>query len=715
MALTENNVTDNSSFLLSSLSNLQQASTFNLFNDSSLSSFSLLTPTMNLSDITALKISNSNHNNNDHISDDDFAALFVSSMLSTTSNNSFDNINNNNNESSTNTIDEAFLNQVTDLNYCSSPIIDKQQTIGPPPGFENFPFNSSSTSDLLVSKTTNSNPTISSISNGANETSVSSSDTINFSQLLKSTNVDLQQQQQQQQQQQSIVGNAGNIRSLSSSSSHSPFISDEQSLFFPMSTQSYSSSSSSSSSSILHATSQIFSANAPSLSTTTTTTTTTIIKPNSAAKPHIPNSLSLYNNNHLSSSSSSSLITCNTIGSSLLSTTFDNDKKMTTDKRITPSHMFSSTNSFFTNEPADFTSSKSTNNRISTTNHQSSITARTSSSSTSSSTSSSIDEALIQLTQQQQQQTPNVNKLFNDEPISIFNYSSIQPKPTIDKQQQAVHDNINFLASMATASTPMTSESTWQQQIPSTSMSIDSSMNLKRKMRPIMLQQQQMKLSQSISRNNSANMHELIENLNELCYKGFDELNALIQEQRWVQSYVNTSASSIQSPSSSSSSLNGTNCCSSRILIVPEYFIFKCKKIEINASHVFDLLATGRAELRLRDLMFVFKSWKKIILNAEIIHQDEENKLRLSTEHPQSYYMTDAVLQSVFDRVSYAIRELCNITQQARAAFQYATLNIYQASSRQQQVSSQLSSTIQSSSPSSSIALAQLQAMRQQK
>ncbi|CAF5059372.1 unnamed protein product, partial [Rotaria magnacalcarata] len=52
-------------------------------------------------------------------------------------------------------------------------------------------------------------------------------------------------------------------------------------------------------------------------------------------------------------------------------------------------------------------------------------------------------------------------------------------------------------------------------------------MNLKRKMRPVMLQQQQqqqMKLSQSILRNNSANMHELIENLNELCYKGFDEL-----------------------------------------------------------------------------------------------------------------------------------------------------------------------------------------------
>ncbi len=44
--------------------------------------------------------------------------------------------------------------------------------------------------------------------------------------------------------------------------------------------------------------------------------------------------------------------------------------------------------------------------------------------------------------------------------------------------------------------------------------------------------------------------------------------------------------------------------------------------------------------------MFVFKSWKEAILNAEIIHQEEENKLRLRAEHPQSYYMTDTVLQS---------------------------------------------------------------------
>jgi hypothetical protein len=44
--------------------------------------------------------------------------------------------------------------------------------------------------------------------------------------------------------------------------------------------------------------------------------------------------------------------------------------------------------------------------------------------------------------------------------------------------------------------------------------------------------------------------------------------------------------------------------------------------------------------------MFVFKSWKDSILNAEKIHQEEENKLRLSIEHPQSYYMTNNVLQA---------------------------------------------------------------------
>jgi cAMP phosphodiesterase len=64
------------------------------------------------------------------------------------------------------------------------------------------------------------------------------------------------------------------------------------------------------------------------------------------------------------------------------------------------------------------------------------------------------------------------------------------------------------------------------------------------------------------------------------------------------------------------------------------------------------------------------------------------------------------IIYLAFDRVSYAIRQLCNITQQARAAFQYATLNVFQTSSRQQQVQSQRSTPM---------ILAQLQAIQQQK
>jgi hypothetical protein len=153
---------------------------------------------------------------------------------------------------------------------------------------------------------------------------------------------------------------------------------------------------------------------------------------------------------------------------------------------------------FFEKINLDFPSSKYP------TNKHSSTVARKSSSSASSSTSSSIDDALIHLTQQQQQ-VQNVNKFFNDEPTSIFHF----PKTNIDKQQQAVHDNISFLASMATAST-----------------STDSDINLQHQIHANMFS-----LPQVLSRN----IQELMQNLNELCYKGFDELNALIQEQRWVK------------------------------------------------------------------------------------------------------------------------------------------------------------------------------------
>lgn len=53
------------------------------------------------------------------------------------------------------------------------------------------------------------------------------------------------------------------------------------------------------------------------------------------------------------------------------------------------------------------------------------------------------------------------------------------------------------------------------------------------------------------------------------------------------------------------------------------------------------------------------------------------------------------------------------MTQQARAAFQYATLNVFQMSSRQQQQQGQ---TLSNNTLSSNvIAFAQLQAMQQQK
>jgi hypothetical protein len=182
-------VSDSSSLFLP---DHQHPSTFNLFDDSSANYFSSSTSNMNSSDTTTVNKLDNNYN----LTDADLAALFVSSIITTTpspqttSNNLVDNLNNNNNnnnnETSNNSLDDVFLNQVTDLACCSSPsppsIVDKQQTLGPPPGFENFRFDSSSSPQT----TNNPNPTISSISNAAIETQVSSSDTINFSQLLQS-------------------------------------------------------------------------------------------------------------------------------------------------------------------------------------------------------------------------------------------------------------------------------------------------------------------------------------------------------------------------------------------------------------------------------------------------------------------------------------------------------------------------------------------------
>ncbi len=114
---------------------------------------------------------------------------------------------------------------------------------------------------------------------------------------------------------------SGTIRS--SSSSHSSFTSDEQSIFFPMSTHPYSSSSS-----------QIFATNPPSSSTTANST-------NSNAKSFLPNSLSITNQTF------SSLQTSNT--TSPTSAKLIDPDPNTKDGDTTPSDFFASPNSFFSN------------------------------------------------------------------------------------------------------------------------------------------------------------------------------------------------------------------------------------------------------------------------------------------------------------------------------------------------------------------------------
>ena len=197
-------------------------------------------------------------------------------------------------------------------------------------------------------------------------------------------------------------------------------------------------------------------------------------------------------------------------------------------------------------------SSKQQTGKALSMHYQSAVVARTSSSSASSSTSSSIDDALIQLTQQQQQQKlTNMNKLFNDEPSSIFHFASHPSNNNnnnnnIDRQQQAVHDNISFLASMATASTPTTPESPWQSSNalhPASTTPLDPHNGMQRKMSSSMMLRKQQQQQQHMGspqagltvKSNGPSIHEFTQNLNELCYKGFDELNALIQEQRWVR------------------------------------------------------------------------------------------------------------------------------------------------------------------------------------
>lgn len=59
-------------------------------------------------------------------------------------------------------------------------------------------------------------------------------------------------------------------------------------------------------------------------------------------------------------------------------------------------------------------------------------------------------------------------------------------------------------------------------------------------------------------------------------------------------------------------------------------------------------------------MMKIFKSWQEAIFTAEAIHQEEETKLRLSIEHPHSYYMTEPVLLAGGQRLSFYSTILIN-------------------------------------------------------
>jgi hypothetical protein len=125
---------------------------------------------MTASNSTTVTKSNDNYN----LTDADLAALFVSSIVSTTPSITTDDQknehsnNNHNNNNNNNTLDDVFIQQVNDL-VCSS----QQKPFGPPPGFENFRFDTSSSSDNSINTA------------AIQPTQVSSSDTINFSQLLQ--------------------------------------------------------------------------------------------------------------------------------------------------------------------------------------------------------------------------------------------------------------------------------------------------------------------------------------------------------------------------------------------------------------------------------------------------------------------------------------------------------------------------------------------------
>lgn len=115
--------------------------------------------------------------NTNYMDDTDLAGLFASSIVSISRSTTA--MDKNDITDNPNTLDDIFFQQVSEL-VCAS----QQNPLGPPPGFENFRFDTtSSSSDSLT--------TVSSISTAAavGQSKISTSDTTNFSQLLPSTKV----------------------------------------------------------------------------------------------------------------------------------------------------------------------------------------------------------------------------------------------------------------------------------------------------------------------------------------------------------------------------------------------------------------------------------------------------------------------------------------------------------------------------------------------
>lgn len=216
--------------LSASLSDLHHPSISNLLDESSSASYFLThTSTMNSSSDTTTV--NPLNQSNYILNDMDLTAPFVSSLfisspppMAVPSSTCFnapvhnDTDINDDKESSGSTFGDVFSNQVTDLGFePSSPFIDSQSTIGPPPGFEGFHFDLNlTTNGLPLSKAMNNPATLPS-TNAVADTVVSNSDTINFSQLLSSTE----------------VGKFFNIKKekLNNQSNHSRFI-EFESVFF---------------------------------------------------------------------------------------------------------------------------------------------------------------------------------------------------------------------------------------------------------------------------------------------------------------------------------------------------------------------------------------------------------------------------------------------------------------------------------------------------